>query len=73
MNHLLPDVPLPVVIAHFFALGALFGPPVVRRVRRWQFKKHLAESSSPMSTFRSGKLRQLGSIVIPSGSPFKSR
>lgn len=71
MIHLLPDVPLVVVIAHFVALGALFGPPTVRRVKRWQLKRQLAES--PVSTFRSGKLRQLGSAVIHPRSTLKTR
>ncbi len=73
MNHVLPDVPLAVVIAHFLALIVLFAPPVVRWFRRWQLKRQLADNLSPVSTYRSRALRQLGSAVLPPGSPLKTR
>ena len=71
MMHFLPDVPLAVVIAHFLALGALFGPPIVRRVRRWQLKRLLAESSSPAAPYRPGTFRQLEPANASSGAQLK--
>lgn len=63
MIHLLPDVPVAVVIAHFLALGALFGPPIVRRVERWQLKRQLDKVLTSANAVRPDGRRQLEPVV----------
>lgn len=65
MTHLLPDVPILVVVAHFLALVLLFGQTFVSYIRRLALKRQLQETLKPAQPFgRKGFLheeRQLNS------------
>lgn len=52
MNHLLPDAPIIVVIAHFVALALLFGQTFIRYIRRHALKRQLQETVRPAESFR---------------------